>query len=335
MAKEITPKSSKNEIFEAYQEMMDKIQEQTNQSPKQAKETEEKQKIVKTASGINFESIIKDTLNLKMSLNQALESIEKSLTTEWKKLTTIQEAISIEEQRLQDMYQIVANADSLSALINAQKEKKQKFEIEFQEEKSTMEKDISETRFVWNAESEEHKKTLKEQIESLKQQRIREEEEYQYNLKQTRRKEQDSYMESKTSQEKLLAEQKASFEKEYAERETKIKEHEAEYADLLKKVSAFPVELDKNIKQTEKTITEQLTSKHNHEKELLGKETEGERKLKDQTINALQEKIKEQAALILQLTAKADNATIQVKDIAMKAVENSFVFKNMEKGKEG
>jgi DNA mismatch repair protein MutH len=130
-------------------------------------------------------------------------------------------------------------------------------------------------------------------------------------------------MKRKHYKKKALAEQKAAFEKEYADRENKITEREAEFAELSKKVTTFPAELEKTIKQTEKTIGEQLNGKHNHEKELLAKEIEGERKLKDQTIATLQEKIKEQAALILQLTNKADNATQQVKEIAIKAVESS------------
>jgi hypothetical protein len=202
MVKEITPKSSKNEILEAYNEMLEKLKVNNQSNPKLEKETEEKQKTVKTASGINFESIVKDISNLKLNLSQALENIENILTSEWKKLKTVQEAISIEEQRLQDLFQIVVNADSLAALIQAQKEKKQKFEEEFLKEKGELEKDIEETRATWKKELEDSKKTQKEQIELLKQQRNREEEEYQYNLKLTRRKEQDAYNEAKTLQEK-------------------------------------------------------------------------------------------------------------------------------------
>jgi len=53
------------------------------------------------------------------------------------------------------------------------------------------------------------------------------------------------------------------------------------------------------------------------------KEVEGERKLNQQIIAALEKKIKEQEELIHQLTEKANEAGRQVQDIAIKAIEGA------------
>ena len=53
------------------------------------------------------------------------------------------------------------------------------------------------------------------------------------------------------------------------------------------------------------------------------KEIEGEQKLKDQKIESLSAKIKEQEATIKQLTDKANQASSQVQDIANRALDTS------------
>ena len=92
---------------------------------------------------------------------------------------------------------------------------------------------------------------------------------------------------------------------------------------LREKAARFPAELEKAVKETEKRITESLQTTYKFEKELLSKETEGELKLREQTIKTLEAKIKEQEALIKQLSQKADSSEKTVKDIAIKALDSA------------
>ena len=67
---------------------------------------------------------------------------------------------------------------------------------------------------------------------------------------------------------------------------------------------------------------------------MASKEIEGERKLKEQIINSLEAKIKEQETLIKQLTSKNDDAIKQVKDIAVKALEGTANYRVITKEKD-
>lgn len=323
MEKEITAKSSKSEMLEAYNEMLQKVKEQNSSNARTINEKEEHKKNVDSASEHSHESIVKNISNLKLDMSQSLDLVEKSLVDEFKKLTSLQDAIVYEENRLKDMYQILATAETLETLILTHKDKKQKLEEDFKQQSAELEQITTKKRTEWEKEYAENEIKQKEYSNNLKKQCTREEEEYNYTLQVTRKKEEDLYNEKKLNQEKLLSEQKIKFEKEITERETLIAAKEKEYAELIKQVQQHPIELEKAIKETEKNVKEKILMQYSHEKELLIKDTEGERKLKDQLINSFQEKIKEQALIIQQLSAKAENATTQVKEIALKAVEGS------------
>lgn len=328
MEKEISAKNTKGELLEAYNELLTKLQSKEGLSPKEAKETEEKKQLVKTASKNSYEEIVKSISGLKLGITGSLDQVEDLLLKEFKKLTQLQESIKIETANLENLYEIKANADSLSALLLAQKEKKQLFDDDMKEKKA-----------LWDKEQKEREILMKENEVLLKKQRTREEEEYTYNLHQVRKKETDTYNLQKAALEKELTDKRIKFEKEFADREQNIITKEAELAELRKKADTFPGELEKAIKLAETAVTQKLSATYKFEKELAAKELEGERKLKDQIIVSLEAKIKEQTALIAQLTSKADHATAQVKDIAVKAIEGSanvrFMTKEKEKKEDG
>ena len=108
-----------------------------------------------------------------------------------------------------------------------------------------------------------------------------------------------------------------------AERELKISEAEQELKELRDIAQKFPGEMEKAIKDTEKRITEQLTKDFEFDKKLSQQQVQGETKLKDQTIETLKAKIKEQETFIKELTGKATSAETTVKDIAIKALDSS------------
>jgi hypothetical protein len=168
---------------------------------------------------------------------------------------------------------------------------------------------------------------------------VRAEEEYQYSIKITRKKEVDLYEEKKQKLEKDLADQRIAFEKEFAEREVKIKEAEAELKELRTRNAAFPADLEKAVNASVLAVTEKLETTFRFEKELREKEAQGELKLKEQIIETLKSKIKDMEITMKELSQKANNSEVSVKDIAIKAIESTskpyFVEKSREvQGKE-
>jgi len=271
---------------------------------------------------------------MKIELSSFLDKPGDKFVYEFKKFEELQQAIQIEKKTLEDLYQLSATTDSLSVMLLAQREKKQQYEEEMASLKSKFEEDMAQTRLQWKKQQEETNEKLKEDADTLKKNRLRDEEDYQYTQKLTRKKETDLYEEKKSKLEKDLADKKSSFEKEFAEREAKIKMGESELAELKTKNEAFPAEMEKAITTAIKNATEKLKVENGFEKELTAKQTEGEMKLKEQTILTLQSKIKDLELTIKELTSKAVTAEASVKDIAMKAIESSAKIQIVEKNKE-
>jgi len=345
MAKEVNATSTKKDILDAYNELLQNIEAQSKEDPKQMKEKEEKVQIVKNASSSTMENIVKNIFDMKIGLSTTLDGIGDSLVKEFKKLNQMQEAIKIQENYLEDVYQLKINTDSLAAMMLTQKELKQKFDEEISSKKKQLEDEINATKSAfekekleqkaaWDKEKKEMQIQLKEQQEKIKKDREREEEEYNYTIKHKRKKETDEYELQKSTLEKELAEKQTNFDHTIKVREETVSARESEYNELRGQVAKFPSELDKSVKSAVKEISEKLESQYRFEKELQDKGMQGELKLRDQTIGALQIKIKELEEYIKQLNSKTDNAEKSVKEIAIKAIESSSNIRMFEKNEE-
>jgi len=336
MEKKVTIKSTKNQIMEAYNELLEKLKTQKTEEPKKVQEQQQKLKLTKQAKELSNEGIVKGIGDLKVSVSAELDKVAENFVSEYKKFEELQKAIEIEKQNLEDLYQLSANTDSLAVMLLAQKEQKEKFEQEMAQckqelsdkitdDKEKHEAEMAEKRAQWKKEQTDQQLAAKEEAAKTKKEREREEEEYLYTLKITRKKEADLYEEKKQKLEKELVEKKAAFDKEFAERKAAIEEAEAELNELRKKNQTFPAELEKAVNDAIKATTEKLETAHQFEIKLREKEVDGELKLKDQTISALNAKIKEMETSMKDMSAKTAKAETSVKDIALKAIESSSV----------
>lgn len=337
MVKAVSDKSTKTEILEAYNELVTKMKEQKAMDAKAVKKETEEKEIVKASSLSSIEDIVKRLAGLKLDIVTAMDGLEKLLIDEFKKLSDLRKATEIENRNLEELYQIKAEAESLTALIALQKEKKAAFDEELATKRAEFDEEMVQKRQEWKREQERYEQEKKERETQLKKERQREEEEYSYNLKLARKKDADAYEMKKAALEKELTDKQAALEKKFAERESIISAREKDYEEMKSKVEAFQSELAKAVKDTEKTVTERLEFQHKHQTEILMKEIEGERRLNQQIIAALEKKIKEQDELIRQLTEKANEAGRQVQDIAIKAIEGASMQRiqiEREKAKE-
>lgn len=336
MEPEMSLKNTKNEILEAYQEACKKLEESKRTDRQVEKARTEKKEVVETALQNSVERVVNNLAELKLGIAKSLDELEGQLIGESKKLNGIRQAIEIENGNLLEIHEIRATADSLAALLYAQKEKRQQFETQIVQEKTSFEVDMADKLLQWKKEQEEFERQKKEREDQLKKDRQREQEEYAYSLKLERKRDEDGYAARSAALEKDLEEKRASFEKSSAEREVALASRENELAELRSRVEAFPKDMEKALRDAEKSITERLQFTNKFEKEMLDKEVSGEQKLSQQVITSLEGKIKEQDEQIRQLTQKANEAGVQVQSIAIKAIEGaSLARRGFEREDEG
>lgn len=316
---EISLKNTKEQILSAYQEALLKLEAKQVSEPLSEKRKAQETETVSKASQHKAETIVADLAGLKINLIKQVDTLSESLVAEFNKLSEMRSAIMIEQKHLQELYGINETAKTLSALILSQQEQKEQFAQEMLDEKNAFEEDITAKKANWKQQEESLNAAYKELKEQTEKARKREEEEYKYNVELKRRKELDVYAEQKSA----LAKELEKLRQEWNDREAALKAKEQEFTELHQKVENFPIELAKTKEHAENTLSAQLETQHQYANNLLAKEIEGERKLSEQKIIALEKKIKEQDQLVAQLTQKADAATNQIQAIACRALDTS------------
>lgn len=315
--KKVSTTNTKNEILKAYNDLLHQVKEEKAPEPRKEMEIKKREETLGEATGQSEEKIIHQIASLKLTLNTSLDNIEDQLNSSYKKLQKTLDALRIGEERLKELYQINAEADSLAALIAAQKEKKAEFERFMIEERSK-----------WDKGQKELSALRKEEEDALKKNRKREEEEYIYSIQQKRKIETDQYEEKKSRLEREMNEKKQTFENEIRNREQAVAESEKELRNLQKQVEGFPETLRKAIENAVKEAEDVLTREFNHKKELETREHAGEISLKNQTIENLQGRIKDLEIQLKQAASKVDSAEQNIKQITIKAIESSALARN-------
>jgi len=333
----ISASSKKNEIFEAYQELLAKVSETKQVSHQEIKQKQEEITVVNKATEFKVDKIIANIADVKLTVSQNLDTLEQRLVSEYRRLQELREAIILEVTELEEIHQIRKNVNTLEALLLAQKEYRARFEEEMEDTKKSFDLEVLEKRIAWKKEQEEADIERKERTMRIKKEREREEEEYTYAITLERKKSEDAYAARQSALEKELEDKKIRVNQDLKNREEAIVAAETELKTLKNQVDKFPHELENAIANTEKETRESLERMYKHQIELSTAEIEGERKLKNQTISMLQAKIKEQEEFIHQLTQKTDDATHQVQTIALKALEGSSFhryYPAMDEGKQ-
>jgi molybdenum-dependent DNA-binding transcriptional regulator ModE len=142
MEPDVSLRNTKSEILSAYEEMLKKVQEKKTEEPKKVQEQQKQDNLVKKAASFSNENIVKGIAGLKVDLSSTLDKLGENLVSEFRKFEELQQAILIEQKNLEDLYKLSAVSDSLSAMLLAQKEKKEQFEHEMDSRKTEFEESM-------------------------------------------------------------------------------------------------------------------------------------------------------------------------------------------------
>lgn len=299
----VTSTNTKAQILQAYEELLKTLKQERSQNTALLRELEEKKNVIQRAKSHSSDSAGKTIKELRDSFNQQIDKIEEGLEKEQKKFRELQEAIAIEQKNLNELYEINAEVDSLEALMLTNRQ----------------------TREIQARELLAEKNNLEEEINAIQQSWLKEKEAYEYELKIKRRNEKDTYEQEKANLEKELLEKKYLFEKDVKERKQSLADQEQECKQLKKDVEQFEERLSKEVLATEEMVTKRITQELMYKHNMESKNMEAELKMAKQEISILNTKIEDQQKLVAMLQTKMDAASQQVKDIALKAIENAGI----------
>lgn len=308
----ITMKSTKQEIMEAYEEAMKKIAESESgkDDPVAAAKAENDKKIIESA-----QMIVEDNI-----LNPVIIERYENLKT----------AIEMKNKELQELYGIETKANSLVAMINAYKDKEIELKDKYNAKTKELDDEFIKKELILKEEIaslEKSKEDLINKIQnesneltkSLNKKHKREEEEYEYNLKRSRRVENDRW-----------EDEKAAREKELTEREAAVKADEAELADrtsyieeLEKKVEEIP-DLIQDAKDKAFAEGKAKADKSNaFEVRALKQQNDYNTQILEDKVDRLYSEVDSLKAEKANLQAKLDDAYAQMRELAAETVKST------------
>jgi colicin import membrane protein len=138
-----------------------------------------------------------------------------------------------------------------------------------------------------------------------------------------RKKDKDLYEEQKANLLKALKDERLKQEQELSAREASVVAAETELGELRSKVASFPTELSNAVERAGREALQQAEARARLEEQLRSKEVEGDKRVAELKITALEETVKRQLAQIEALTRKLEESNVQVQAIAVKAIEGA------------
>lgn len=300
---QISERDKKKDILAAYQQLVKKFTDKASQSKQKEKEIkrEKETEMVKKITGCTVESILQGVNALEKNIRNFLDDISSELIKETEKLNEIQEAIKIEKNNLDEVHKIQVQAETFSDLIESYEIKKKEFEEKMRIEEEAFEKEVNQKREEWK----------------------REQEEYEYQIKQNRKRDEDIYKVRKDS-----------LEKELHEREKVIKEQEEEFKDLKVRAEMFDEELGTTIEETKEEITNNVKQEEKVKADLYRVTVSKEKELSDFKIQALEYKVEEQKSETDDLKLQLVETNRSAKELAEKliqAVSGAESLQNLKK----
>ncbi len=309
---EVTMKSTKAEIMEAYKAAVEKLDTRDRMIDDPAKEAAKAKKV------------------------EVIESADKTAKEDIfnpeiiKKYNDLTEAITMKQIELDDLYGIEAKANAMAAMINAYKEKNEElkenqaakeaeFDLRMKEKKEALESEI--------ADLEQHKKDVMNSIDveaaakikEIEQTRKRDEEVYTYNLNRSRKIENDKWEDEKAGREKVLK----LMENAALDKEAELNEKKDYLESLEAKVEEIPT-LVANATEVGIERGKADANKSNaFEVRALKKDAEYQKQLLEDKNERLAEDLANARAEKVELQQKLDDAYAQMRELAAKTVEST------------
>ena len=320
--KKISMASTKQEMIDAYNSILKQLEEREkiDLKPEERIERIKNKEILQKADGLSSEGVMQEIGTLKSEIGKMLTQLADRLEEEVVSYTKIKAAVKIEENELQEIYDIKKEAQSLAALIEAHAQKRQELEAEMAEKKSELTLEINTMRADWAKEQDLREIEIKNRETEEAKKRQRDKEEYEYAQKREQMLLKDSFHDVKSRQEKEIQLKKEDTDRQFGEREKRIASREKEIEELRKSAENFPAELDKAIGRALKETTDRLLKEAAGKEELLKKIFEGERNVLATKIESFEKIAKEQREQIQLLSKQLAEAYQKVQDIAVKAV---------------
>lgn len=318
-------RNTKQELLDAYNGVLGELETKRAQelNPEKRQEAKKTQEAVATATSLTPETAVTALLEIRGKISQTLSSLADQIAAETGKFVTIQNAIKAKESEVRELFGIEKAATSLAALIEAERQKSLQLEEEYEKKKAALQEEVETARTAWTTEKRLHEQEIKDREASEKKTRERQTEEFTYNFNREKQLSTQKLKDELMALEKELAGKKEAAEKQFTEREKILHAAESELAELRRLTAAHKGQIETAVSQAVQSATDRLKADYTAREALAKSQADGERKVLEARIKALEQAVAEQTATTTRATTQLETAYQKVQEIAIRAVEGS------------
>jgi len=340
VVKKVNARSTKSEIWEAYQEalkekkMLERQAKQPSSSGNGKTATPEIQGSPLTQEKLDRQQIqdtIELLMQLKLGFGGSVSQLSEKLTREASKLGEVGSQVAEEVDRLQQLHELSEIEDNtLDRLVREYEDSSKTFSEEFEGQRETLEQEFSAIQQAWEKERETRKRSIEERNLDYQKLRQRDEREYCYDRELQRNTEAEEYQQQQSQLYRDLEENRQQQEKAWEEREKSISEREKEFEEVKAKVEAFPAEKEAQVKRGKEVGRHIATAQAKNNANLRQKEVDGEKQRYELQVQGLEAAIRDREFRIANLTQQLDATLMQVQELAVKAIEGAANEKSLQ-----
>ena len=293
MAKKITPKSTKPEIYEAYEQLLKDNAKATENQPQIKKEVEMKTAIVEKVKEMTMESLISTMADSKVQVMSTMESLMAKLNNEVVKFNEVQQAIEFAREELKTVHNVTNLLNNIQSLEDMRDQKSIEIQAEIDNLQVELEKKAVEQR---------------EQYETHKRNRKRDEEQFDYDMRISQRN-------TKTEYELKI--------KNYQDQLKDLEDKQAYFQELEAARGKFDEEKALAVNEAAKNAEETQIKKNGYKIREMEHTYKSAIALKDQTIETQTAKIDDLVVAINELKERNKELMVEVSGIAKASIDGA------------
>lgn len=199
-------KRPRAEVQEEFAEIRGEVEAaKKTAEPKREESLRQQEADVRAAvDGLSVEGVVRKMSGLGLEISKALNGLSDKLAEEVNRLSSVRQAVELEQKELQRLHKIDIGATALDQLVQ-----------DYRLEKDRQDAEIAAQRAAWEEESQRFERERKENEENLKKLRQREIDDYEYKKSLERKRAQDKYDEEVRVVEKKNKEKQEALEKDW------------------------------------------------------------------------------------------------------------------------
>ena len=333
MAREVSAKSTKTEILEAYEELVREHQtlhahlqelrtgQQTALS--RAPQVIEAKPFAEAVKGTTVHEVLQGLSVLRTGLGSAISALSAQLTAEATKLAELRSSVAAQTNALKDLHGLDVTEQTLDELLQTYAEASERFAADMQQQRQALGQDMTERRAAWQKEQDMQARLVTERDASLQRARERQAAEYAYERERRRQQETDAYEQQQKRRYEALDALVQSKQRDSEAREQAITDQEKLFAEYQARVEGFPAERDAAVQKAAAEGRRLVETEAKIQADLQAQENAGDKRIAELRITALRDTIDKQAAQIDHLSQQLNAVLKQTQDLAVKALEGT------------